>query len=66
MHLFLPETDCSVATTGFLLDDAILLESLDLHSGSNMNSIHKGIIDLYTNLAPANNSTDNKLYYCPV
>ena len=31
-----------------------------------MNSIHTGIIDLYTNLAPANNSTGNKLYYCHV
>ena len=60
MHLFLPETDCSVATT------VSRFESLDLHSGSNMNSIHTGTIDLYTNLAPANNSTDNKLYYCPV
>ena len=44
----------------------ILLESLDLHPGSNANSIHTGIIDLYTNLAPANNSTKNKLCYCPV
>ena len=55
-----------VVTTGFLLDDVILLESLDLHSESNTNSIYTGIIDLHTNLAPANNSTNNKLYYCPV
>ena len=49
----------SIATTGFLLDDVILLKSLDLHSGSNTNSIHTGIINLYTNLVPANNSTNN-------
>ena len=30
-----------VATTGFLLDDVILLKSLDLHSGSDMNSVHR-------------------------
>ena len=42
------------------------LKSLDLHSGSDINSIHTGIIDLYTNLAPANNSANNKLYFCPV
>ena len=56
----------SVATAGFLLYDVILLESLDWHSGSNMNSIHTGIIDMYTDLKPANNATNNKLYYCPV
>ena len=55
----------SVVTTGFLLDYVILLESLDLHSGSNSNSIYIGI-DLHTNLVPANNSTNNKLHYCPV
>ena len=48
----------SVATTGFLMDNMILLESLDLHSGSNMNSIPTDIIDLYTNF---NNSTNDKL-----
>ena len=36
----------SVATTDFLLDGVILLESLDLHSGSNANSIYTGLIDL--------------------
>lgn len=56
----------SVATAGFLLYDVILLESVDWHSGSNMNSIHTGIIDMYTDLKPANNATNNKLYYCPV
>ena len=52
-----------VATTCFLLKDVILLWSVDCHSGSSMNSIHTGIIDMCTNLAPANNSTNNKLYY---
>ena len=56
----------SVDTTGFLLDDVILLESINLHSGSNINCIHTGIIDSYTNFVPANNSTKNKLYFCPV
>ena len=37
----------SVATIGFLLDDVILLESLDMHSGSNTNSLHTDIIYLY-------------------
>ena len=46
-----------VATTCFLLKDVILLWSVDCHSGSSMNSIHTGIIDMCTNLAPANNST---------
>ena len=55
----------SVVTTGFLLDYVILLESLDLHSGSNSNSIYIGI-NLHTNLVLANNSTNNKLHYCPV
>ena len=59
----------SLATTGFLLDVILLeslVESLDPHSGSDMNYINTGITDLYTNLARANNSTNNKLYYCPV
>ena len=56
----------SVDTTGFLLDDVILLESINLHSGSNKNCIHTGIIDSYTNFVSANNSTKNKLYFCPV
>lgn len=54
-----------VATTGFLLDYVIVLESLDLHSGSNANFMHTGLNDLYTNLTLANNSV-NKLYYYPV
>ena len=28
--------------------------------------IHTVIIDLYTNVAPANNFTSKKLYCCPV
>ena len=56
----------SVVTTGFLLDYVIPLESLDLHSGSSTNSIYIGIIDLHTNLVPANNSSNNKLDYHPV
>ena len=28
--------------------------------------MHTGIIDLHTNLVPANNFTSNKLYYCPI
>lgn len=55
-----------VTTTDFLLDDVIVLESLDLHSGSNTNSVPTGLNDLYTNLTLANNSTNNKFYYYPV
>ena len=56
----------SVIITDFLLGNMILLKSQDLHSGSNTNSIYTDIIDLHRNLAPANNSTNNKSYNCPV